>query len=246
MLDIRSSSGDVFINYKRTPTIRWLNMYKVKSRAGLHRRFLAILALYMLPLLLNATQLPSKLLRNDLLKIEVVQLIDEMGVELQAKTGVNAYVIASNEHFPEKFNLVEYSKQYEVNMSKPYVLYVFAPYATITKKSEARGRVGILPSSDTVRGFYNYDDVRDAGINIIAIKDSNTNEDKFNIGVLQAYSVLADNIAKSKGVTLTKTIPDEMGTMVMILRILIYSGTAVLLWIFVLRPFWLRRRDGKK
>ena len=221
-------------------------MYKVKSRASLHRRFFAILALSMLPLLLNATQLPSKVLKNDLLKIEAVQLIDDMGEELQTKTGVNAYVIASNEHFPEKFNLVEYSKQYEANMSKPYVLYVFAPYATITKKSEARGRVGIIPSSDTVRGFYDYDDVRDAGINIIAIKDSNTDEDKFDIGVLQAYSVLADNIAKGKGVTLEKTIPDEMGTMVMILRILIYSGTAVLFWIFILRPYWSRRRDGKE
>jgi len=232
------SCRNIFINYKRTPFIRWLSMYNLKSRVSV----LAILALYMLPLLLNATQL----LRNDLLKIEAVQLINDMGIELQAKTGVNAYVIASNEHFPEKFNLVEYSKQYEANMSKPYVLYVFAPYATITQKSEARGRVGIIPSSDTVRGFYDYDNVRDAGINIVAIKDSNTDEDKFNIGVLQAYSVLADNIAESKGLTLTKTIPDEMGTMVMILRILVYSGTAVLFWIFILRPYWLRRRDGKE
>ena len=131
-------------------------------------------------------------------------------------------------------------------MSKPYVLYIFAPYATITKKSEARGRVGIIPSSDAVRAMYNYDDVRDAGINIVAIKDSNTDEDKFNIGVLQAYSVLADNIATSKGVKLTKTIPDEMGTMVMILRVLVYSGTAILLWIFVLRPFWMRRKNAEQ
>ena len=245
MLDICSNSSNVFSNYKRTPTIRWLSMDKVKLRASLHRRFFAILTLYTLPLLLNATQLPSKLLKNDLLKIEAVQLIDDMGEELHAKTGVNAYVIATNEHFPEKFNLVKYSKQYEANLSKPYVLYIFAPYATITKKSEARGRVGIIPSSDAVRAMYNYDDVRDAGINIIAIKDSNTDEDKFNIGVLQAYSTLADNIAQSKGVTLEKTIPDDMGTMVMILRVLIYSGTAILFWIFILRPYWSRRRDGK-
>ena len=213
-------------------------MNKAKSRASL----LAILALYMLPLLLNATQL----LRNDLLKIEAVQLINDIGTELQSKTGVNTYVIATNEHFPERFNLVEYSKQYEANVSKPYVLFIFAPYATITEKSTARGRVGIIPSSDAVRALYDYDEVRDAGIDIVAMKDSNTDEDKFNIGILQAYSVLADNIAASKGAQLTKTIPDEMGNMVTILRVLIYTGTLALVWIFWLRPLWMRRKNDRQ
>ena len=216
-------------------------MNKATFRARLHHGVLVMFAFMLLTSLLNATAL----LKNDLLKIEAVQLIEDMGKELQEKTGVHAYVIATNEHFPERFNLVEYSKQYEANLSRPYVLYIFAPYATITKKSEARGRVGIIPSSDVVRDMYDYDDVRDAGINIVAIKDSNTDEDKFNIGVLQAYSVLADNIAKAKGIKLTKTIPDEMGTMVMILRVLVYSGTAILLWIFILRPFWMRRKNAR-
>ena len=200
-----------------------------------------LLALF-LPLLLNATHI----LKNDLLKIEAVQLIENMGTELREKTGVNAYLIATNEHFPERYNLVAHIKQYEENISKPYVLFIFAPYATITKKSDARGRIGIIPSSDSVRGMYNYDDVRDAGINIVAIKDSNTPEDKYNIGILQAYSELADNIAASKNVTLENTIPDEMGTMVMILRIFIYTGTAILLWLFILRPFYMRMKHGEK
>ncbi len=202
----------------------------------------ATLLALMLPLLLNATHI----LRDDLLKLEAAQLINEMGEELQTKTGVHAYVIATNEHFPERYNLVEYSKQYEANISKPYVLFIFAPYATITKKSEARGRVGIIPSSDSVKSLYNYDDVRDAGINIVAIKDSNTEEDKFNIGILQAYSELADGIASSKGIKLEKTIPDEMGVMVTILRVLVYTGTLILLWIFVFRSLWMRMRNGKK
>lgn len=202
----------------------------------------ATLLALMLPLLLNATHI----LRNDLLKLEAEQLINEMGEELQIKTGVHAYVIATNEHFPERYNLVEYSKQYEANMSKPYVLFIFAPYATITNKSETRGRVGIIPSSDSIRSLYNYDNVRDAGINIVAIKDSNTEEDKFNIGILQAYSELADGIASSKGIKLEKTIPDEMGVMVTILRVLVYTGTLILLWIFVFRSLWMRMRNGKK
>ncbi|WP_309500066.1 hypothetical protein [Sulfurovum sp.] len=195
----------------------------------------------MLPLLLNA----NYILRNDLLKIEAEQRINEMGEELQSKTGVTAYLIATNEHFVERYNLLEYTKQYEANMSKPYVLFIFAPYAAITTKSEARGRVGIIPSSDSVKSLYNYDDVRDAGIDIVAIKDSNTEEDKFNIGILQAYSELADGIASSKGLKLEKTIPDEMGVMVTILRVLVYTGTLVLLWIFVFRSLWMRIKNGK-
>ena len=200
-----------------------------------------LLALF-LPLLLNATFT----LKNDLLKQEAIQLIEKIGTELQTKTGVHAYVIATNEHFPERYNLVVHAEKYEENMSKPYVLFIFAPYATITKRSEVRGRIGIIPSSDSVKALYDYDDVRDAGINIVAIKDSNTLEDKYNIGILQAYSELADNIAVSKDKTLENTIPDEMGTMVMILRILVYSGTFVLLWLFVFRPFYMRMKHGKK
>ncbi|SFV59774.1 membrane protein [hydrothermal vent metagenome] len=212
------------------------------NKASFRANFFAVLALCFLPSLLSATPL----LRNDLLKIEAVELINDMGKELEEKTGVHIYVIATNEHFSEGFNLVAHSRKYEENLTKPYVIYIFAPYATITKKSEVRGRVGIIPSSKQVRTLYDYEEVRDAGINIVAIKDSNTPEDKFNIGVLQAYSVLADNIASSKDVTLTKTIKDEMGTMIMILRILVYSGTAILLWIFMLRPLWLRRKNVKR
>jgi hypothetical protein len=208
------------------------------SKAFVRATLLALLS----PLLLNATHT----LKNDLLKIEAVKLIEDMGTELQAKTGVNAYVIATNEHFPERYNLVEDVKQYEAKLSKPYVLFIFAPYAAITKKSGERGRVGIIPSSDAVRALYDYEAVRDAGIDIVAIKDSNTDEDKFNIGILQAYSELVDNIGKSKGVKIESIIPDEMGTMVMILRVFIYIGSFILLWIFVLNPLWIRLKNGKK
>jgi len=221
-------------------------MVKVKVRASLFRGVFAVLALTMFPLLLNATQFTTKLLRNDILKIEVVKLIDTMGKELQDKTAVNAYVIATNEHFPEKFNLVEYSKQYEAKLSKPYVLLIFAPYASITKKSKARGRVAIIPSSEALRELYDYNDVRDALVDIVAVKDSNTKEDKYNIGVLQGYSELVDNIAESKGIELENTIPNDTGIVVNILRVLIYFGTAILLWMFVFRPLWLRMKNGKR
>jgi len=209
-------------------------MHKVKAGFTL----LALL----LPLLLSATHL----LKNDLLNIKASKLIDDMGDELFLKTGVNVYVIATNEHFQEGYNLVTYSKKYDANMSKPYVLFIFAPYATIIKDADTKGRVGIIPSSPEIKSLYHYDDVRDAAIDVVASKDANTDEDKFNIGIVQGYSELADNIAASKGIKLENTIPNNTGTVINILRVFVYFGSIIVLWVFILRPLVMRIKHGKK
>lgn len=209
-------------------------MFKVKVRATL-------LALA-LPLLLNATHI----LKDDILKIEASQLINEMGDELFAKTGINGYVIATNERFPVGFNLVEYSKKYEKRMSKPYVLFIFAPQARITEQTDTKGRVGLIPSSEAIRHLYDYDDVRDAAVDVVSTQDKNSDEDKHNIGVIQAFSELAEGIAKSKGVELTKTISNDTRYMVWGLSVLVYIGSLLVLWMFILRPLYMRIKHGKK
>jgi len=138
-------------------------MFKVQVR-------FALLAL-LLPLLLNATPI----LKDDILKPEASKLIEEMADELVSKTGIHGYVVATNENFPEKFNLVEYSKKYEANVSKPYVILIFAPNAVITAKSEIKGRVALIPSSKDLTELYDKSDVMDATIDVVAAKDKNTN-----------------------------------------------------------------------
>jgi hypothetical protein len=209
-------------------------MSKVQVRATL----LALL----LPLLLNATHI----LHENILKPQASEMIEEMGKELSEKTGINAYVVATNESFPERYNFVEYSKKYESNMSKPYVLFIFAPYAVITEESGQKGRIAFIASSNEVKKLYDYDDVRDAAIDIVAVKDKNSDEDKHNIGVVQSYSTLADQIAASKGVKMTTTIPDETGYIITILKIFVYSGAIFVFWIFLLRPLIKRIRNGKQ
>jgi hypothetical protein len=201
----------------------------------------ALLAL-LLPLLLNATHI----LKDDLLKPEASKLIEQMGNELFSKTGMNGYVVATNENFPEKFNLVEYSKKYEANVSKPYVMLIFAPNAVITKESGQKGRVALIPSSKDLVDLYNKSDVIDATIDVIAAKDKNTKEDKFNIGLVQGFSELADQIATSKNVKLETTIPNDTRTIIGYVKILVYIGALLVLWIFILRPIWVRIKNGKK
>ena len=207
---------------------------------------LTMLALALFPLLLNASVSSIHLLRNDLVNLKASKLIETIGQELEDKTGVHAYIIASNEHFPERFNLVEYSRQYEAKLSKPYVLFIFAPYATITTKTKQRGRIGIIPSSQNLKQMYDDDKVRDAAIEVVALKDSNTDEAKFNVGIVQAYSELADELAQVKGIKLTHTIHDDISVMLMILRILVYTGSLIVLWIFIFRPMWLKIKSRKE
>ncbi len=200
----------------------------------------AILLAFLLPLLLNASPF---VLKEDTLKPEAIELIDKMGNELHTKTKVSAYVLTTNEAFPLRFNLVQYAKEYEDKMNKPYVLYIFAPNALITEKSEITGRVGIIPSSKEIAELYDYSDVRDAGLNIITVKDKNTIEDKQNIGVVQAYSELADNIADAKDVELETTIPNDTRTLISILRYIVILGLLLVTWIYVIRPIVMRKKN---
>jgi hypothetical protein len=201
----------------------------------------ALLAL-LLPLLLNATHI----LKDDLLKPKAATLIEQMGNELLQKTGINEYLVATNENFPERFNLVAYSKRYEANMSKPYVLLIFAPNALITKVSGEKGRVGVIPSSKALAGMYRKSDVLDATIDVVAAKDKNSNEDKFNVGIVQGFSELADQVAEAKNVKLTTTLPNDTRTLIGYIKILVYIGALLVLWIFLIRPIMVRIKDGKK
>jgi hypothetical protein len=209
-------------------------MFKVQVR-------FALLAL-LLPLLLNATYI----LKDDILKPEVTTLINKIADELVSKTGINGYVVATNENFPLGFNLVEYSKKYEANVSKPYVMLIFAPNAIITAKSETRGRVALLPSSKDLTELYDKADVIDATIDVVAVKDKNTNEDKYNIGVYQGFSELADQIAYSKNVEMTTTIPNETRYIIKALQIVVIIGALLVFWMFMFRPLYMRIKNGKE
>ncbi|AKF25703.1 hypothetical protein YH65_10140 [Sulfurovum lithotrophicum] len=209
-------------------------MFKVQVRFSL----LALL----LPLLLNATHI----LKDDILNPKASKLVEDMAGELLQKTGINGYVVATNEHFPERFNLVAYSKKYEANMSKPYVMLIFAPKAKITQKSEETGRVALIPSDKTIADLYDKNDVIDATIDIVATKDKNSNKDKYNIGIVQGFSELADQIADSKHVEMKSTMPNETRYIIRVLQVLVSIGAILVFWMFLFRPIWMRIKNGKR
>ena len=206
-----------------------------KAKVGL-----SLLA-FLLPLLLNSTNF----IKNDLLTPKASKIIEDIGNELTSKTEIYSYVIATNRAFPERFNLVEYIMDMDKQLSKPFVVLVFAPNAVITEKSGERGRVGLISSSKDIASLYDSSTVKDYAIGVVASKDKNSKEDKYNIGVVQSYSELADQIADAKGIKMTKTIPNETHTVVTILKYIVLMGTVLLLWIFFIRPRIEKAKNGK-
>ena len=202
--------------------------------------------IFFLTILLSISANASSLLKNDMLKIQVVSKIDVMAKELRTKVGIYGYVLATNKHFPVGFNFVKYSKEFEQNMTKPYFLLIFAPQSQITKQSETTGRVAVITSSKKIKTMYDYSEVLDSLIDIIAVKDSNTLEDKHNIGVLQGFSELCDQIAQAHNVTLKTVIPNDIKYFVLVLKVLVYIGSILVLWMFMIRPIIMRIKNGKK
>ncbi len=199
-----------------------------------------LLALF-LPLLLHA----NYILKNNLLNPEAEKFVEKIAEELHDKTGISGYLVATNEHFPERFNLVAYSKKYEANISKPYVIFLFAPFALITEKSQQRGRMAIIPSSQNVDSLLNKSDIMDATIDVIAGVDKNKIEDKHAIGVVQGFSEMADQIAKAKDVELKNTIKETRQGL-WVVKGLVLFGSALVFWLFLLRPIYLRIKNGKE
>ena len=197
----------------------------------------AILFALLFPLTIHA----SYIIKNDTLhNPKAIKLIEKMGDELVEKTGIHAYILTTNKAFQIGANLVEYSQQFKSKMQEPYVLYLFAPNAEITEKTEITGRVGIIPSSPELKKLYDYDDVRDAGLDVITVKDKNSIDDKYTIGLVQAYSELADDIAEAKGVKMTTTMKNDTRMFIDIFKVILYIGLAFIIWIYWIRPVVMR------
>jgi hypothetical protein len=190
---------------------------------------------------------PAKFLVNDYLitpKAEVV--LDQMSDELQKKTGLSAYVIATTAKLKQGANLYEFVKQYEGNASEPYVFLVFAPNAIITQGASQTGRLGLIPSSKRLEKHYDKGKVLSYFNEFIGSDDSNSLQSKYDVAVLHAYSELADELAASKEVILEKTLKDNYGWITQIFLWIVRVGTVILFWIYFVRPLYMRIRYGKQ
>jgi len=188
--------------------------------------------------LLLCTFTSAKFIINDhIIAPKAVAILDKISNELTEKTGVNAFVVATKERLPKGVNLYDYSKKFESNVSKPYVILIFAPNSM---------RIGLIPSSDEVAKYYDSDKVKSFAIDIVGSEDSNALQSKYDLAVVQAYSELADEIATAKGIKLTNTLNDPTGWIIDLVRWIVWIGAILIFWVYFGRPIYMRIKNGKK
>jgi hypothetical protein len=186
-------------------------------------------------ILLFTLSLNAKFLFNDyLVSPKAANLIEKIGNELYSKTKVNAYLIATHDKLKRGVSVYDYLKKYQSSMSKPYAAIVFVPNSQ---------RIHLVASNKELLIGLNKDTILDYAIKIIASKDSNSLQSKYDVGLVQAYSELADEIASIKGVKLKSTIKEGGRTILTIINTIIIIGSIIVIWIFFIYPILKRKKS---
>ena len=189
----------------------------------------ALLMLFSLFTILNA----NYLINDHLISPKAVDVVEKIGNELKSKTSVNGYLIATNDEIKRGVSVYDYIKKYENSLSKPYVAIVFAPNSK---------RIHLVSSDKELLNRLDKGTILDYAIKVIASEDSNTLQSKYDVGLVQAYSEMADEIAKIKNVKLESTIKDSGRTLLNIVNFLIIVGSLIVIWVYFIRPIFNKRK----
>jgi hypothetical protein len=188
--------------------------------------------------LLLTFSLSAKFLINDhLISPKAAEVIEKIGTELQSKTGINAYVIASNDRLEKRANLYAYIGKYETRLNAPWAALLFLPN---------NHRLGLLVSDPKMKEWYDAGEVKKYAIDILGSSDSNSEQSKYDVAMVQAYSELADELAAHKGVKLEHTIRNESQWLIKIISWAVYLGAVLIFWVYFGRPIIMRIRHGGK
>ena len=193
----------------------------------------ALVLAYALPLFLSA----HFLINDQIISPKAAAQIETMGKELTQKTGIHAYVIATTNTIPRTTNLYQYLKRYADKLATPYAVLFFAPNSQ---------RIGLLSSSETLKKMLDGDEIKHYAIDVISTIDSNSLQSKYDVGVVQAYSEMADEIAAAKGAKLITTIHDKYHWIITLVRWVVLLGTLIIIWIYFGHPIYRRIRYGKQ
>jgi hypothetical protein len=185
-------------------------------------------ARFALLMLLILNILNAKSLLNDhLISPKAADVIEKMGAELKNKTGINGYLIATNDKIKRGVSVYEYISKYSGSISEPFVAIVFAPNSK---------RIHLISKPKDLLNKLNKNEILDYAIKVIASEDSNSLQSKYDVGLVQAYSEMADEIAKAKGIKLDSTIKNSGGWVLKIVNTLIIIGSLIVIWIYFVNP----------
>lgn len=150
-----------------------------------------------------------------------IEKIDAMGSELFVKTGVSAYIYATERYQNIKFDNIKskmaFIKSFEENITKdlkePFVLLSVSVEDTHIN----------IRYSDELKGMIDRDDILDNNIiPVLASKDKNSVYAKMSAALLNGYAAITDSVAEAKGIKLESSIGSAGTTFSAVWRVFMY------------------------
>ena len=185
------------------------------------------LRFFILALLLSIS-LNAKFLINDhLVSPKAIDFIEKMGSELKSKAGINGYIITTNDKIERGVSVYDFIKRYK-SLEEPFVAIFFAPNSK---------RIHLISLPKELKSNLNEGRILDYAIKVIVSEDKNSQQSKYDVGLVQAYSEMADEIAKVKGVKLDSTIKESGSWVLKVVNSLIIIGSIIVIWLFFIAPF---------
>jgi hypothetical protein len=175
----------------------------------------------------------SFILHNEgILTKKTSDIVEKIGTELKEKTGITVYLSAKKTLNKKHIHI--YGKELsDMFKDKPHAIILFAQY---DKKVDTA-------STPDVRKMYDEDKVLDRTTDFFLSFDKNSENTKYNAGLLTGYSELCEQIAKSKSVTLESALGNESANVVGTIRVIIY-GMIVVFGLYYLYLKIFRRKNG--
>jgi uncharacterized membrane protein YgcG len=193
-----------------------------------------VFSLFILIIAISTCAEASFILHNEgILTQKTSDKIEEIGAELKKKTGITVYLSAKKSL--NKVNIVDYSKKLSsMFKDNEHAILLFAQYEK---------KVDTIATSNVTSLFDKDSVLNDYTIPLIVSHDKNSENSRYNAGLLNGYSELCEQIAKSKSITLDSAIGDESSSIIGIIRTTIYSMIVIFtVYYFYLRIF--RRKNG--
>lgn len=181
--------------------------------------------LLFLSYILNANVIDNAKLLNP----SVLTKINQLGNELENKTGIRVDLLTSQNE--NNLSLSELAKPYLPRA--PYALLVLVP----AKPGQKSGKVDLFLSDNAL---VNKDEILSPRPNtgsILPILVANKAEDIYNAALLNGYADICERIANSKNITLENAIGSQNRNTLNALRYLIYSLVLLVLIMLIYKKY---------
>ena len=189
----------------------------------------ALVYTLMLPSIVNAALVIEN---DDILMPKAVKKIEEIGLELQEKTGVSLYLSAKKSL--DGKSIIQYEKSLNKILKKPFILLCFA-------KDEKK--VDIISSPEVMKSFDKEAVLSPfSGTIIPLLVAKNKKDDKYTAALFNGYADIADQVADSYNVELASSIGNTNRNIINLLRFVIYTSILIALAVYIVKKIKRRKQ----